>query len=85
MCKYCDLKEIGDKEFVNDVNLSSIVSIKDGSHVSELYLNRYVLDSDNIHRSTLILETGVKLYDGYHTIKTKELKIKYCPFCGEKL
>ena len=85
MCKYCELTTISEREFRNEMNLNSIMTIKDGSQIFELYLNRYISESDRIRRALLIMYLGVKLDDGYYSVKTKELKIKYCPFCGEKL
>lgn len=85
MCKYCKLEEIGENEYENKVRCYPIIKIKDGSYMTELCLDRYIAGNDT-HESNLRMETVVKFDNGYHeTIKTKYLKIKYCPFCGEKL
>lgn len=57
----------------------------DGSHVSEVYLNRYIVESDDINKASISIDISVKLDDAEYFIKTKEIKIKYCPFCGEEL
>ena len=57
----------------------------DGSHISEVYLNRHIVESDDISEASISIDISVKLDDSKYLIKEKEIKIKYCPFCGEEL
>lgn len=83
MCKYCELTEFSKGEFVSADG--TIMSIKDGSQVMDLRLNRYISDKPKTHDSELIFDYGVKVGDAVYSIRGKSIKIKYCPFCGEKL
>lgn len=84
MCKYCRLEEVVETgEKLN--NNVSITEVKDGHLASIVSLNRYIVEEDDIHRNELIIETGVYLRDDFDGIKSKHIKINYCPFCGEKL
>lgn len=85
MCKYCDLVEIGNNEFSNNLGDGTILSIKDGSRVTDVFLNRYIVGKNRTNKSALVMDSAVKVGEAYYTIKSKEVKIKYCPFCGEKL
>lgn len=84
MCNYCKLEtlieEIGER-----AAHQRIAQVKDGHQISALYLHRYIVEEDNIYRSSLIVEVAVELSDGIHMIKEEEIPIKYCPFCGEEL
>lgn len=84
MCIYCVLKndEYG-REKTNDNG--PIISIKDGSRVLELYLDRYVIEAANIHDSELRLNSSFALGEDIFTVEDKTISIKYCPFCGERL
>lgn len=85
MCKYCKLKDLGRGELHNSENYI-ILSIKNGNQSMDVMFNRYVDNELNIHDSELILDYGVSLSDsGFYPVKSKAIKIKYCPFCGEKL
>lgn len=81
MCKYCKMEELNKGEFSN--GNQSIIRIKDGSQVIEANLNRYQCDG---HRDNhLILDTLVVINNELIPVKSKRIKIKYCPFCGEEL
>lgn len=73
MCKYCqDL-------------YSQLIRVTDGSQVIELSLLRYVDSQDRIAKNVLDLSLSCKIGDAEYEVKDKEIRIKYCPFCGEKL
>lgn len=84
MCKYCKLQNVNEQlgEFTTDMVISEL---KDGCQIFEVILNRYIVEKRDIHRSSLMLELSVDLGDSVYTVKTKNIKIKYCPFCGEEL
>ena len=84
MCEFCKLEQIGKDEYRQE-NLDPIINIKDGSQTMEVYLNRYISKSDNANRALLILDHSVIPDGSRYLIDYEELKIKYCPFCGEKL
>lgn len=86
MCKYCELTEISKGEFRNERNLDPIIRVKDGSQIMSVYLNRYIAENDKVHNSSieLVQDVELNLY-GVYQVKSKTIKIKYCPFCGEKL
>lgn len=69
MCKYCQ------------DNYSELLRITDGSQVIELSFMRY----HNIKKCALNVGLSCKIGEGEYGVKEKEIKIKYCPFCGEKL
>lgn len=81
MCKYCELKQSGGNEQTNDT--ISIMSIKDGSQLFDLFMNRCI--SERKRSNELILDLSCLLNGSAYNVKTKAIKIKYCPFCGEKL
>lgn len=82
MCKYCEYVEVTEQEKCNNVQF--IDSVKDGLHSIDLSLYRY--ETDRSHHAELIMDYNVVTDNGYScTIKEKHIKIKYCPFCGEKL
>lgn len=86
MCKYCRLKEINKKlgELTSD-NLT-IGKLRDGSRLSQVYINRYIVATEDIHRSELVIEDVVKLSNNeMYSLHETRVKIKYCPFCGEEL
>jgi hypothetical protein len=81
MCKHCKFTYVDDHERRND--LKPVVSIRNGSYVSEVYIHRYHCDDGSSNE--LELEESVILNDGLHLVTSKCIKIRYCPFCGEKL
>lgn len=81
MCKYCKLTHDRGYEKTNDP--ITIGQIKDGSQVFDLFMNRSVTDKKR--SSELVLDLGCNINGDMYNIKTKEIKIKYCPFCGEEL
>ena len=73
MCKYCqDL-------------YSQLIRVTDGSQVIELSLLQCVDSQDRIVKNVLDLSLSCKIGEAGYTVKDKEIRIKYCPFCGEKL
>ena len=84
MCKFCDLT-ILDEEAGELAAGPRLARIKDGSQIFNLYLNRYIVEEADIHRSSLILDLQIELDGGLYTLKNKEVNIKYCPFCGKEL
>jgi hypothetical protein len=72
-------------ELENKNRLEPIVNIENGSHLIQLCLNRYISEPDDIDDSVLYIEFGVNSDEGIYTIDEAEIKIKYCPFCGEEL
>lgn len=81
MCKYCRTEELNRGEFYNGD--SSILRIKDGSQLMEVNFNRYKTDTEKL--IVLALDHAVCIDGQIFPIKTKEIPIKYCPFCGEEL
>lgn len=74
MCKYCQ------------DNYSDLLRITDGSQGIELSFLRYISAQDHITKKhTLNVGLSCKIGDGEYGVKDKEIKIKYCPFCGGKL
>ena len=84
MCKYCKVRVFSEK-YGEKIGNNMILRNVDGSQVSEVYLNRYIVESDDISKASISIDISVKLDDAKYLIKTKEIKIKYCPFCGEEL
>lgn len=85
MCKYCKLKTLN-KEIGEKTNNSiSIARVRDGSQTFDVYLNRYIVEVDNIHRSSLVLDHGITYGNNLFSLNEKYVDIKYCPFCGEEL
>lgn len=84
MCKYCGLENVNEQlgEFTTDIVIDGI---EDGCEMFEAIMNRYIVEKRGIHRSSLMLELSVKTGDNVYTVKTKNINIKYCPFCGEEL
>lgn len=74
MCKYCQ------------DNYSELLRITDGSQVIELSFMRFISAQDHkVKKHVLNVGLSCKIGDGEYGVKDKEIKIKYCPFCGEKL
>lgn len=84
MCKYCKIEEIVETGEKLNGNVT-IANVKDGSQMITVSLNRYIDDDCLIHTSSLVIDIGAILSSGVYTVKDKQIKIKYCPFCGEKL
>lgn len=82
MCKYCKLEEEGNNEYVTS---QTIKTIKDGSQIFEAYIFRDKHEPSNTDSSVLGISLSYEDDNGCYTLKTKEIKIKYCPFCGEEL
>ena len=84
MCKYCKLKTFNEKIGEKGSENVTIGKVKDGSRIAQVYINRYIVESENINRSELVIENAVNL-GGEYVLGDKRIKIKYCPFCGEEL
>ena len=84
MCKHCKVRVFSEK-YGEKIGNNMILRNVDGSHISEVYLNRHIVESDDISEASISIDISVKLDDSKYLIKEKEIKIKYCPFCGEEL
>ena len=80
MCKYCKLYPDGNGKFAN----SRVVIVRDGKHVSEVRLYRFI-DENGDAESYLTLHECVAIDSGLMDVKERSVNIHYCPFCGEKL
>lgn len=85
MCKYCQLKTLNEGIGEKTNNCISIGKLMDGSQIFNLYLNRYIIEADDIHRNFLELELEVGYGNSVISLGNKNIKIKYCPFCGKEL
>ena len=82
MCKHCDFTYASDRENITGRPIK-MLNLTDCRYV-ELELWRY--KCDNYSENKLLIEYGVKVPCApKHMIKYADVKIKYCPFCGEKL
>lgn len=73
MCDYCENA---------DSNLN-LIRLEDGSRITELDFFRSQCSEDHV---VLGVYESVKFNNnGEYVIHSKEIKIKYCPFCGKKL
>ena len=84
MCKHCKV-EVFSEKYGEKIGNNMILRNVDGSHISDVYLNRHIVESDDISEASISIDISVKLDDAEYLIKEKEIKIKYCPFCGEEL
>ena len=84
MCEHCKVRVFSEK-YGEKIGNNMILRNVDGSHISEVYLNRHIVESDDISEASISIDISVKLDDTEYLIKEKEIKIKYCPFCGEEL
>ena len=84
MCKHCKLIIVGSKSREKQT-VKNVLRLKDGSQIFDLYLNRYIVETEDIHRSNLEINISVDMDGGEYVLKHKEIPIKYCPFCGEEL
>lgn len=81
MCNFCKMEVVNKRESSNKHR--PIMGIKDGSQLFELSMNRYKVDN---HKSNnLVVDLCMMIGNDVYPIKTKEIDIKYCPFCGEEL
>lgn len=85
MCKYCELEFIPETgEMTN--NVVTIMTMKDGNRIIDLWMNRYIDEESDVRNNELIINDGVVILDGdVYSVNEQHIKIKYCPFCGEKL
>ena len=85
MCKYCELEfipETGEKTN----NVVTVMTIKDGNRIIDLWMNRYIDEERDVRNNELIINDGiVALYGDVYSVNEKHINIEYCPFCGEKL
>ena len=84
MCEHCKVRVFSEK-YGEKIGNNMILRNVDGSQISEVYLNRHIVESDGISEASISIDISVKLDDAEYLIKEKEIKIKYCPFCGEEL
>ena len=84
MCKFCKLKTISKTIGEQTTDNITIGKVKDGSRIAQVYINRYIVETENINRSELVIENAVN-FSGEYVLGEKRIKIKYCPFCGEEL
>ena len=87
MCKYCEQKvsKLGEA----DNGIPEILRMTDGHQIMTVSFRNYtenINDKTSARYKELYMELGFKDYEGHETyVKTATRKIKYCPFCGEKL
>ena len=84
MCKHCKVEVVSEK-YGEKTGNNIILRNVDGSRVDEVCLNRYIVETEGYHDASISIDISEKLDDAEYLIKTKEIKIKYCPFCGEEL
>ena len=85
MCKYCKLT-VCNKTIGEETNRDGlIISVKDGSQIIDCSISRDICESENFRSNHLMLDLSVKIDSFVYPVKSKAIKIKYCPFCGEKL
>ena len=84
MCKHCKLTIVNSKSKEMQT-IKNVLRLRDGSQIFDLYLNRYIVETEGIHRSNLEINISVNIDNGEYVLKYKEIPIKYCPFCGEEL
>ena len=84
MCEHCKVRVFSEK-YGEKIGNNMILRNVDGSRISEVYLNRHIVESDDISEASISIDISEKLDDAEYLIKTKEIKIKYCTFCGEEL
>ena len=84
MCKHCKVRVFSEK-YGEKIGNNIILRNVDGSRVDEVYLNRHIVETEGYHDASISIDISVKLDDTEYLIKEKEIKIKYCPFCGEEL
>lgn len=84
MCKWCDLKpeNVDRGEYSN--GCPKIKVLKDGSQEFALFINRWIANDEPGNRY-LILDLATTINGDCYSVKETKVKIKYCPFCGEKL
>ena len=85
MCKYCNFDESISTDYELITN-NDILLIKDGSEIINVTLFRNVSKNRKSRMAELYLGKSMVHKDGgSYPVKEKIIKIKYCPFCGEKL
>lgn len=85
MCKYCKLTEADNSIGEQTTEWGDLVTLKDGSLVASMYLFRDIIDPLNERTNELGIDLSFKVGESLYPIKCKNIKIKYCPFCGEEL
>ena len=68
MCKYCKVRVFSEK-YGEKIGNNMILRNVDGSQVSEVYLNRYIVESDDISKASISIDISVKLDDAKYLIK----------------
>ena len=85
MCKFCKLKTLNEEYGEKSNECKRIMHLVNGCQEFNVYLNRYIVEEDNVNRAAMILDLDVCFDDSLLTLKEKQINIKYCPFCGEEL
>lgn len=85
MCKYCETRICNDRLGEKTNDCATIGTIKDGSQEFDVCMNVYIVESEKIHRSELLLYLFANNRQTTLKLKEKSIKIKYCPFCGREL
>ena len=83
MCKHCKV-EVFSEKYGEKTGNNMILRNVDGSRVDDVHLNRHIVETEEYHDASISIDISVKLDYAECLIKTKEIKIKYCPFCGEE-
>lgn len=86
MCKYCKFTYVDEDTGERSNESKNIIHNRDGHRVTGVWLYRYQSGRGD-NSNELILDESIELADssGIHTVTQKNIKIKFCPFCGEKL
>lgn len=85
MCKYCKMRTLNERIGEKSNDNPTITTMKDGSQIFEVSLDRYIIEGDGTRNNWLWLGLAVDTGEGSIYLKEKHIKIKYCPFCGEEL
>lgn len=86
MCKYCEMKPIGGVGEEMENIYHPIIDASEGRFEFDLYFRRYESGLDGEGRANyLIMEWGINNDGEFTPVVQKDIDIKYCPFCGEKL
>lgn len=83
MCKHCNFTYSSDGE---KITCRPIKTLKSNCQFVDVGLWRHIYDYEDNSDSCLVIEYGVQIPGApKYAMKSTIVKIKYCPFCGEKL
>ena len=86
MCRFCKANNVNESTGEMDNGVKTLLELKDGSQIFDLYLFRYKESNDDAWENSLVLNYGIiKPNKHVYTVKEKRIDIMYCPFCGEEL